>query len=302
MDVQKRENLIGTWYAISAYVAWGILPLYWKALKHVPAREILVYRIIWSFIFLCLFNSFRKRWPEVRLAYTHKRNRVSSLLSALIIGAVWFIFIWAINANHVIEASMGYYINPLISVVLGVIFLKERLTFWQNVAFVLAIMGVAFLTIQYGRFPWIALSLAVGFGLYGLLRKTSHVGSITGLTAETAVLSPLALFYIIILLYQKTSAAAAASTSTHLLLMGAGIVTALPLVWFAKGARRIPLSMVGFFQYLAPTISLLLGIFVFKEPFTTTHFVSFGLIWVALILFTSSQLRIMKRLQPKAFP
>lgn len=302
MDVKKRENLIGTWYAIAAYVAWGILPLYWKALKHVPAREILAYRIIWSFIFLYLFNTFRKRWPEVKQAYIHKRNRVSSLFSALIIGAVWFIYIWAMITDHVVEASMGYYINPLISVVLGMVFLKERLTFWQNVAFVLATMGVAFLTVQYGRFPWIALSLAVGFGLYGLLRKTSHVGSITGLTAETAVLSPMALLYILFLIYQKTSAAPAASTSTHLLLMGAGIVTTVPLVWFAKGARRIPLSMVGFFQYLAPTISLLLGVFVFKEPFTTTHLVSFGLIWVALVIFTLSRTRFLQRLQPRAYP
>jgi chloramphenicol-sensitive protein RarD len=302
MDEKKRENLIGMWYAISAYFVWGILPLYWKALKHVPAREILAYRVIWSFVFLCQFNTFRKRWPEVKQAYTQKRNRASSLLSALIIGAVWFIYIWAINANHVVEASMGYYINPLISVVLGMIFLKERLTFWQTIAFVLAALGVAFLTIQYGRFPWIALSLAVGFALYGFLRKTSRVGSITGLTAETAILSPLALIYLLFLFFQKTSSVVGASFTTHLLLVGAGIVTAVPLVWFAKGARRIPLSMIGFFQYLAPTISLILGIFVFKEPFTTSHLISFSLIWAALILYTSSQIGIMKRPQPKVFP
>jgi chloramphenicol-sensitive protein RarD len=302
LDIQKRESLVGMWYAIASYVAWGVLPLYWKALKHVPAREILAYRIIWSFIFLCLFNTLRKRWPEVKQAYGNKRNRLSSLISAVIIGSVWFIYILAMITNHVVEASMGYYINPLISVVLGMIFLKERLTFWQNVAFVLAILGVAFLTIQYGRLPWIALSLAVGFGLYGLLRKTSSVGSITGLTAETAVLSPLAFGYVLFLILGKTSSVVEATVATHLLLMGAGIVTAVPLVWFAKGARRIPLSMIGFFQYLAPTISLLLGIFVFKEPFTPTHLVCFGLIWVALIIFTLSQIRRMKRLLPKAFP
>ncbi len=302
MDIQKRENSIGTWYAIAAYVAWGILPLYWKALKHVPAGEILAYRIIWSFIFLCLFNTVRKRWPEVKKAYSRRANRLSSLLSALIIGSVWFIYIWAMITDHVVEASMGYYINPLISVVLGMIFLKERLTFWQNFAFVLAVLGVAYLTIQYGRFPWIALSLAIGFGLYGLLRKTSRVGSIAGLTAETAILSPLALLFILYLLFQKTTSVVGASITTHLLLLGAGIVTAVPLVWFAKGARRIPLSMIGFFQYLAPTISLLLGIFVFKEPFTTAHLVSFGLIWAALIIFTLSRTRFLQRLQPRAFP
>jgi chloramphenicol-sensitive protein RarD len=302
MDVQKREKWVGIWYAISAYVVWGILPLYWKALKHIPAREILSHRIIWSFVFLCLFNTVRKRWPEFKKAYTHRRNRMSSLLSALIIGAVWLIFIWAINADHVVEASMGYYINPLISVVLGMIFLKERLTFWQSIAFILAVLGVAFMTIQYGRLPWIALSLAVGFALYGLLRKTSRVGSISGLTAETAVLSPLALLYVVFLLNQKTSEAVGAPISSHLLLVGAGIVTAVPLVWFAKGARRIPLSMIGFFQYLAPTISLCLGVFVFREPFTTGHLISFSLIWAALFIYTSTQLRIIKRPQPKAFP
>jgi chloramphenicol-sensitive protein RarD len=302
LNSHKKENLVGMWYAIAAYVAWGILPLYWKALKSVPAGEILAYRVIWSFILLCLFNSLKKRWPKVREAYADARNRVSSLISAVIIGAVWFIYILAMITDHVVEASMGYYINPLISVVLGMIFLKERLTFWQNIAFILAALGVAFLTIQYGRFPWIALSLALGFGLYGLLRKTSRVGSITGLTAETAILSPLAFVYILFLFYGKTSSVVEATITTHLLLMGAGVVTAVPLVWFAKGARRIPLSMIGFFQYLAPTISLLLGIFVFKEPFTGTHLVSFCLIWIALIIFTISQVRRMKHLLPKAYP
>lgn len=294
--------MVGVWYAIAAYVTWGILPLYWKALKHVAPREILAHRVVWSFAFLCLFNILRKRWPEVKKAYAHGPSRMSSLLSALIIGSVWYIYIWAMLADHVVEASMGYYISPLISVVLGMVFLKERLTFWQNIAFVLAMIGVVYLTIKYGRFPWIALSLAVGFGLYGLLRKTSRVGSITGLTAETAVLSPLALLYILFLLNREASAVKGASVTTDLLLLGAGIVTAVPLVWFAKGARRIPLSMIGFFQYLAPTISLCLGIFVFKEPFTTAHLVSFGLIWLALIIYTSSRAPFMKRLQPKAFP
>jgi chloramphenicol-sensitive protein RarD len=302
LDSRKRENWVGVWYAIAAYVAWGVLPLYWKTLKHVPAREILAYRIIWSFIFLFLFNTIRKRWPEFRQAYANRRDRISSMISAVIIGTVWFVYILAMITDHVVEASMGYYINPLISVVLGVIFLKERLSLWQNVAFVLAILGVAILTVQYGRVPWIALSLAVGFGLYGLMRKTSRVGSIKGLTAETAFLSPLALVYVLFLLYGKSSSVMSATATTHLLLMGAGIVTAVPLVWFAKGARRIPLSMIGFFQYLAPTISLFLGIFVFKEPFTKTHLVSFSLIWIALIIYTISQVRRMKQLPPKAFP
>lgn len=298
MNEGSKERIIGIWYTIAAFLAWGLLPIYWKALKVVPAREILPHRIIWSFIFLALFNGLKKRWPLIRQTYSIGANRFSSLISALIIGTNWFIFIWAVNADHLVEISMGYYINPLLSVLLGIIVLRERLTFWQLMAFVLAFLGVATMTIQYGRVPWIALSLAVTFGFYGLLRKTSRVGALTGLTAETAILSPLSIAFFAYLLTEGSTVLGKASVSVHLMLLGAGVVTAVPLVWFARGARRIPLSSVGFIQYLAPTGHLLLGVFLYKEPFTRVHMVSFALIWIALLIFSFSQFRHMKRPSP----
>jgi len=295
MGEDSKERIIGTWYAIGSFLLWGFLPIYWKALKGVPASEILPHRIIWSFVFLALFNGLKKRWPLIRETYSIRTNRASSLVSALIIGANWFIFIWAVNANHLVEISMGYYINPLLTVLLGMIVLRERLTFWQVAAFVLAFIGVSYMTLQYGRVPWIALSLAGTFGLYGLLRKISRVGAVTGLTAETAFLSPLAVIVLVYLQVGGSSVVGKASVSVHLLLIGAGIVTALPLVWFARGARRIPLSSVGFIQYLAPTCHLLLGVLLYEEPFTRVHAVSFALVWVALAIFSISQIRVMRR-------
>jgi len=183
-------------------------------------------------------------------------------------------------------------------VFLGIVFLKERLSFWQTFALLLAVASVLFMTIRHGRIPWIALSLAFTFGIYGLLRKTARVGAVTGLTAETAVLSPASLVFLVILGIQGGSSLGNASASVHLLLFGAGIVTATPLVWFARGARRIPLSTVGFIQYLAPTCHLILGVFLYHEPFTATHAVSFTLIWIALLIYSVSKTRFMQRLKP----
>jgi len=301
MSEDSKERIIGTWYTIAAFLVWGFLPIYWKALKEVPASEILPHRVIWSFVFLAFFNFLKKRWPIVRETYSSSTNRLSSLTCALLLGTNWFIFIWAVNANHLVEISLGYYINPLLSVLLGVILLRERLTVWQMVAFILAICGVANMTVQYGRIPWIALSLALTFGLYGLIRKTSRVGALTGLTAETAILSPAAVVFIVLLFLQGGSVVGKASASIHLLLIGAGIVTALPLVWFARGARRIPLSSVGFLQYLAPTCHLLLGVFLYEETFTRIHAISFALIWIALLIFSVSQLRSLRRPNPATF-
>lgn len=284
--MDKKEK-IGTIYIISAYILWGILPLYWKALQIIPAGKILANRIIWSFIYLFVFLFISGRWKTFKETYKLRANRISSLTTALIIGTNWFIYIWAINSGHVVEASMGYFINPLLSVLLGVIVLKEPLPFWQGVSFCLALIGVLYLTLGYGRFPWIALSLAGTFALYGFFRKTSRVGSLYGLTAETALLSPLALTFV---LYQEITTVnplLGLPGKIYILLLGSGLVTAAPLVWFTKGARRIPLKSVGFLQYISPSIQLFLGVFIFKEQFTTDHLISFGLIWAALILFST---------------
>ena len=187
----KRFQISGVWYTVAAFFLWGILPLYWKAMKEIPSSQILAHRILWSFVFVTLILSLQKRTVQLRRAFSSRRNRIFFTASAFTIGINWFIYIWAVNAGYVVETSMGYFINPLVSVLLGIVFLKERLRFWQSVSVILAFIGVLYMTLNYGKLPWIALSLAFSFGLYGLLRKTSHADSLVGLFFETALLSPL---------------------------------------------------------------------------------------------------------------
>jgi chloramphenicol-sensitive protein RarD len=292
------NEFAGVWYTIAAFFSWGILPLYWKALKSVPSPQILAHRIIWSCVFVFLILALQKRLPELRDAFTNRRSRVFFLLSAVTIGINWYVFIWAVNANFVVETSMGYFINPLISVLLGLIFLRERLRFWQILSVVLAFGGVLHMTLQYGTLPWIALTLAFTFGFYGLLRKTSPADSLMGLFFETALLSPLALFYLVLRGAQGTGAFTTVTPLLHLLLICSGVVTATPLIWFAHGARRLPLRTVGFTQYLAPSLQLFLGVVVFGEPFTRTHVISFALIWGGLLLYSASHTPLMRRFEP----
>jgi len=284
----------GIFYALGAYLSWGILPLYWKALKIFPASTILANRIIWSFLFLSLYLTIKKGWSEWRSTFASSKGRLSTGLTALIIGSNWYIYVWAVNSNHLVEASFGYYINPLISVLLGVFFLREHLSLGQKVAFGLALFGVSLLTISYGRLPWIALFLALTFGFYGLLRKISPVGSVIGLTTETGLLSPLAFAYLM-LASPPGSLNWRGSPPIIILLLGTGIVTATPLLWFTKGVRRVPLSTIGFLQYTSPSLQLFLGVVIFKEPFSSTHLISFILIWVALTIFTFSQAKMLSR-------
>jgi len=294
-----REQVSGVWYTIAAFFLWGILPLYWKALKQVTSSQILAHRILWSFIFVTIILAVQKRIPEPRISFRSQRNRIFFILSSFTIGINWYVYIWAVNAGYVVEASMGYFINPLVSVLLGVIFLKERLRFWQIVSVLLAFIGVLHMTQQYGKLPWIALSLAFSFGFYGLLRKTSHADSLVGLFFETAYLSPFALSYIIFRGIQGSGAFGTVTPLLHVLLVCSGIITATPLIWFAYGARRIPLATVGFTQYLAPTLQLFLGVVVFKEPFTRVHLISFSLIWSGLSLYSLSHAAFMRKIEPR---
>jgi chloramphenicol-sensitive protein RarD len=291
----RNPRQTGTLYVLAAFVSWGLLPVYWKALQSVPAHEILAHRVFWSFVFVSLLLGKQKRWAEFRWTFRTRRNRWICLLTAAIIGSNWFIYIWAVNHDHIVDASLGYFINPLITVLLGVIFLRERLNAWQVTAFILASIGVGYLTLQYGRIPWIALSLALTFGFYGLLRKTARIESLIGLTAETGLLSAPALAFVIMLGLRGEGAAGTASLWTHAQLMGAGLVTATPLLWYTIGVRRIKLSTAGFLQYLAPSMQLLLGVLVYGEPFTRTHLISFGLIWAALLLYSLSTTVLLNR-------
>ncbi|MGB2908315.1 MAG: EamA family transporter RarD [Candidatus Aminicenantaceae bacterium] len=285
----------GTLYVLTAYVVWGLLPIYWKALQSVPAPEILAHRIFWSFVFVSFLLWKQQRWAEFKWTFRSRSNLWICILTAAIIGSNWFIYIWAVIHDHIVDTSLGYFINPLITVLLGVIFLHEKLNRWQIIAFVLASLGVGYLTLEYGRVPWIALSLALTFGIYGLLRKTARIEALSGLTAETGLLSPLVLAYLLLLALKGESSAGSSPAAIHLLLLGSGLVTAGPLLWFTIGVRRIKLSTAGFLQYLAPSMQLLLGVVVYREPFTRTHLISFGLIWTALIIFSLSNTPLLNR-------
>lgn len=299
--MSQKNSFIGVCYAIAAFTAWGFLPLYWKALEQVPAMEILAHRILWSFVFVLTAVLMYNRWKNFKEILLNKSNRLTILLSTLLISANWFIYIWAVNNEHVVDASLGYYINPLLTIFLAMVILKERLNFWQLISLVLALIGVLIITLKYAQIPWIALSLALTFAMYSLVKKLSNFDSVNGLALETITVVPISLIFIIFKQVDGTAAFGISSIYTTLLLIGAGVVTALPLLWFAQGARRVSLSTIGFIQYIAPSITLFLGVFLFKEPFTTLHVLSFGFIWCALTLYSLSQTRFMQHRQPKYF-
>lgn len=288
---QDNDQRVGAISAIGAYFLWGILPIYWKMIHDVPATEVLAHRIIWSLVFMIgILGASRGMGPfiaECKQILASRRQIVGVIMTAILISVNWCTYIWAVSENRIVEASLGYYINPLVSVLLGMAVLKEKLSSWQRVSFGLAAIGVGIMALSFGTVPWVSLVLAISFGLYGLFKKMVNIGAITGITVETAISSPIALLYVSYL--QIHGSGAFQFNSTSLLLMGAGVVTAIPLVLFAKGANRLPLSMLGFIQYMSPTISLLIGIFVYHEPFTSMHFLSFSFIWLALIIFSLSK-------------
>jgi len=286
---QENEKA-GLIYGILAYTVWGILPLYWKLLNIIPAYEILAHRIFWSFIFIGTLLLYSGRWKIVVNVCKNKKNVLLIFLCAAIVSVNWGTYIWAVNSEQVVEASMGYYINPLVIFLFSVTILKERLNLWQITAIILATIGVIIITVQYGKVPWVALCLAFSFATYGLLKKLINADAMGGLALETAFSAPIALLYILYKQFQGLGAVGSIPVSTLLILLCSGIATATPLLWFAQAAGRIKFSTLGFLQYIAPTISLFLGVVVFKEPFTSTHLLSFGFIWLALIIYTLSNI------------
>ncbi len=270
--------------AIGAYVSWGLLPIYWKLLGHVPTAQLLCHRITWSFVVLAVFLGLTRRFTKLR-GDLSPAVWGSYVLASLLIGVNWFIYVWSVNAGYIVEASLGYFINPLLSVLLGVFFMRERLRRLQWAPLALAAAGVIHLTVHYGRLPWIALSLAVTFSLYGLVKKKAPLGAFEGLTLETGLLLPPALVWLGWSEHQGSGAFLHAGPGSDLLLIGAGVVTTAPLVMFAAAAHRIPLSMIGILQYIAPTIQFLIGVFVYHEPFSRTQFTGFGMVWAAVLLF-----------------
>ncbi|RNB80848.1 EamA family transporter RarD [Brevibacillus panacihumi] len=281
----------GVLYAVIAYLAWGLLPLYWNVFAAMGSLEILAHRIVWSFVFVGLLLGVTRRWRQMRGAMAGTKGKIAMMLCSLFICANWLIYIWAVNHGKVMETSLGYYMNPLLSVLFGVVFLKEKLKLGQWVALGLAAAGVLYITFQYGEFPWVAISLALSFALYGLTKKQLQADALSGVAWETLLVVPISILYLSILQGNNTATAWAMEGWQIALLMLAGVVTALPLLWFAEATKYLPLSTIGFIQYLSPTISLLSAVFLFGEAFTTSHLISFSLIWAALVVYTASSLR-----------
>ena len=292
------ESTRGTISAITAFFLWGIFPIYWKALQHVSSTQILAHRVVWSLVFVLVLLSIQRRWNEAKSVISFYPNVCIFLVTSFLLGGNWLIYIWAVNSNQIVEASLGYFINPLVNVCLGMVFLRERLYRSQFISVLLAFVGVLFLTLQYGRLPWIAFTLALTFGTYGLLRKTAKAGSIVGLLFDTGFLAPIFLLYLVFLAAHGSGAFVSTNLKTDVLLIGAGVVTAVPLLLFAYGARRIQYSTVGFLQYIAPTGQLLVGVFLYREQFTRAHAIAFGLVWVALLLYSTSTFMTRKRRIP----
>lgn len=296
MKKKVSESTTGTVYALSAFVLWGILPVYWKLLQAVPAGEILAHRIFWSAVFVTavLVYMGRTNFSEI---LRNRRNRLSLLITGILIGGNWFTYIYAVHTDRIVEASMGYYINPLISIFLGLIVLKEKLNRVQWISLMLATTGVLIITLQFGRIPWIALILSGSFGLYGLIKKIMNLDALSSLGIETLLLAPIAGGFIVIQAVNGTGAFLTMDYGIDALLIFSGAITALPLYWFAQSARRIPLSRIGFLQYIAPTLMLVMGVIGYREPFTTVHTISFGFIWAALLLYSYSVFVVMRKYQ-----
>lgn len=270
---------------IAAYAMWGFFPIYWKLVHDVPALQLLGHRIGWSFLLLMAFIFVTRQWKDFRASAFHPKVLGIYTVAGVLLSVNWLIYVWGVNAGFIVETSLGYFINPLLSVLFGVFFLREKLRPMQWVPVALAAVGVTYLTVTYGRLPWIALSLAVTFGLYGLVKKLSPLGSVYGLTLETGIVFPVALIYLIFVQFNGAGAFLHDGLAVDLLLIGAGIVTSIPLLMFASAAKQIPLNMIGVLQYLAPTIQFLIGVLLYREPFDTQRFIGFGIVWLALVIF-----------------
>ncbi|AWQ45946.1 EamA family transporter RarD [Serratia marcescens] len=295
MDAKQTRQ--GIFFALAAYFMWGIAPAYFKLIQQVPADEILTHRIIWSFFFMLALITLGRNWPKVRAACQNRKRLLLLAVTALLIGGNWLLFIWAVNNHHMLEASLGYFINPLVNVLLGMLFLGERFRRMQWVAVALAFTGVLVQLWQFGSLPIIGLGLAFSFAFYGLLRKKIAIDAQTGMLIETLWLLPVAAAYLFLFADSPTSHLSANPWSLNLLLVAAGIVTTVPLLCFTAAATRLRLSTLGFFQYLGPTLMFLLAVTFYGETVGQDKLVTFGFIWAALILFTLDALYTQRKLR-----
>lgn len=295
----SSRSTSGVAYAAAAYLTWGVFPFYFHALAGIPAPEILGHRILWSAAFMAALVTVRRRWAGVVRQVRSPGTLGALALSAIFISTNWMIYIWAVNAGRVLEASLGYYVNPLVTVVLGVLFLRERLTRRQKIAIAMAAAGVAVLVVRARHVPWVALALALTFGFYGLIRKRARVDATAGLLTEVVLLAPLAAVYLAWLGRAGLSHFGASGRQTALL-AASGVVTALPLMWFAVGVQRLRLSTVGLLQYLNPTMQFSIAVFAFGEPFTAAHAAAFACIWVSLAIYTAEALAVTRAAAQRA--
>ncbi|MGE5628759.1 MAG: EamA family transporter RarD [Solirubrobacterales bacterium] len=291
MDTEKTKGIV---YAIAAYTLWGFLTLYWKLIDNVFSIEILSNRIVWAFVFTILIIAVTKQWGELKNIVKDKKQMFYIFIAAILIAINWGVYIWAVNADKIVDASLGYYINPLLAVALGVLIFKEKLDFWTWTAILVAAIGVIIKTVEFGKVPWISFVLAISFALYGAIKKSVKASSIVGLTLETAILAPVAAAYIVSRHLGGIGAFDTQGTLVISILLGSGVVTAIPLLLFASSAKRIPLSLVGLTQYISPTISLIIGVFMYHEGFTKVDMIAFCFIWAALAIYSASQMGFVK--------
>lgn len=293
----NKNTASGLLSALAAFTGWGLLPVYWKSVQSVWPVEILCHRIVWSMVFVALVITLQGRWRETLEPFSKPRVFGVCCLTGCLIGCNWLIYIWAVNTDRILETSLGYYMTPLMNVLLGFVFLRERLRPMQILAVTIAAIGVLWSLIGYGELPWIGLTLAISFGFYGLLRKTASVNSIPGLFIETAVLTPLAGGFLLWLGWNGEASFLNSGWRIDLLLIGAGAATSLPLMGFANGARKLNLATLGILQYLAPSLAFVVGAFVYDEPLTTNTIITFLCIWTALAVYTFDSIRRLRRAQ-----
>ncbi|MGM0559981.1 MAG: EamA family transporter RarD [Pseudomonadota bacterium] len=286
MQNERKQATVGVLYGLAAFSFWGLGPIYFKAVGHVGTLEVMAHRVVWCVLLLALLVTLVRSWPRILSALHDRRTLLLLAASTILITINWTTFIYGVNAGRVLETSLGYFINPLVTVFLGMIFLGEKLSLWRWISVGLAFIGIGIMAVEVEGLPWISLSLAFSFGFYGLVRKQAPLESFEGLFLETLLISPIALAFLLYLDWEGIGHFLHSGLTTDSLLILAGPVTALPLLWFTSAARRVRLSTVGFMQYIAPSMQFLLAVFLFGETFTDTHLITFGLIWCGLVIYT----------------
>jgi chloramphenicol-sensitive protein RarD len=283
---ESRRGLI---YALAAYVMWGLFPLYWPLLEPTSAVQILAHRMVWSLVFVAAILAIRRDWSFIAGVWHDKRRLMLLVLAAVLVSVNWGVYIWGVNAGHVVETSLGYFVNPLVSIALGVIVLKESLRRVQWIAVGIGALAVAVIAVDYGRLPWIGLTLAFSFGGYGLLKKLAATPALESMAVETATMAPPALAFLIGVQFMGTGSFGHVAVGTDVLLVAAGAVTAIPLLCFAAATRRVPLTIIGLLQYITPVLQFIVGVYVRHEPLPRSELIGFALVWVALLLLAGNE-------------